>query len=130
MTMGILSWIVLGAIAGWVANKIAGGGEGIVMTIVVGIVLFILFTPESFGAASSLDLGAPASVTTTSKAFQGPERPTLETMGKETINLNLDKKRAPRMPPQVSEITGIGGHHSENVIRTDETSVRLLAPWQ
>lgn len=38
MAMGILSWIVLGAIAGWVANMIAGGGEGIVMTIVVGIV--------------------------------------------------------------------------------------------
>lgn len=38
MAMGILSWIVLGAIAGYVANMIAGGGEGVVMTIVVGIV--------------------------------------------------------------------------------------------
>lgn len=38
MAMGLLSWIVLGAIAGWVANMIAGGGEGILMTIVVGIV--------------------------------------------------------------------------------------------
>jgi uncharacterized membrane protein YeaQ/YmgE (transglycosylase-associated protein family) len=36
--MGLLSWIVLGAIAGYVANLIAGGGEGVVMTIVVGIV--------------------------------------------------------------------------------------------
>ncbi len=38
MAMGILSWIVLGAIAGWIANMIMGGGEGILMTIVVGIV--------------------------------------------------------------------------------------------
>ena len=36
--MGLLSWIVLGAIAGWVANMIAGGGEGIILTIIVGIV--------------------------------------------------------------------------------------------
>jgi Transglycosylase associated protein. len=36
--MGILSWIVLGAIAGYVANMIAGGGEGVIMTIIVGIV--------------------------------------------------------------------------------------------
>jgi uncharacterized membrane protein YeaQ/YmgE (transglycosylase-associated protein family) len=38
MAMGILSWIVLGAIAGYVANMIVGGGEGVLMTIVVGIV--------------------------------------------------------------------------------------------
>jgi len=38
MAMGLLSWIVLGAIAGWVASKIAGGGEGLLMTIVIGIV--------------------------------------------------------------------------------------------
>lgn len=38
MAMGLLSWIVLGAIAGYVANMIAGGGEGVVMTIIVGIV--------------------------------------------------------------------------------------------
>ena len=38
MAMGLLSWIILGAIAGWVANLIAGGGEGVILTIVVGIV--------------------------------------------------------------------------------------------
>jgi uncharacterized membrane protein YeaQ/YmgE (transglycosylase-associated protein family) len=38
MAMGLLSWIVLGAIAGYVANMIAGGGEGVILTIVVGIV--------------------------------------------------------------------------------------------
>ena len=36
--MGILAWIVLGAIAGFVANMIAGGREGVVGTILLGIV--------------------------------------------------------------------------------------------
>lgn len=101
-----------------------------IMVIVVGIVLFTLFTPGSFGATSPLDFGAPASVTTPSESFKGPERPTLETMGKEPINLNLEKKHAVRMPSQANEITGIGGDRSENEIRADETIIHLLAPWQ
>jgi Transglycosylase associated protein. len=36
--MGIIAWIVLGAIAGFVANMIAGGGEGVIGTILLGIV--------------------------------------------------------------------------------------------
>ncbi len=36
--MGIISWIVLGAIAGFVANLIVGGREGIIGTILLGIV--------------------------------------------------------------------------------------------
>ena len=36
--MGIVSWIVLGAIAGYLANMIAGGSEGIIGTIVLGII--------------------------------------------------------------------------------------------
>jgi uncharacterized membrane protein YeaQ/YmgE (transglycosylase-associated protein family) len=36
--MGIIAWIVLGAIAGVVANLIMGGREGIIGTIVLGIV--------------------------------------------------------------------------------------------
>ncbi len=37
--MGILSWIILGLIAGWIAGLIMkGGGYGIVGDIVVGIV--------------------------------------------------------------------------------------------
>jgi uncharacterized membrane protein YeaQ/YmgE (transglycosylase-associated protein family) len=36
--VGIISWIVLGAIAGWLATLIAGGREGIVGTIALGIV--------------------------------------------------------------------------------------------
>jgi uncharacterized membrane protein YeaQ/YmgE (transglycosylase-associated protein family) len=52
--MGLLSWIVLGAIAGWVANMIAGGGEGILMTIVVGIVGGLL---GGFVATNLLHIG-------------------------------------------------------------------------
>ena len=36
--MGIIAWIVLGAIAGWITNMIMGGGEGVIMTIILGIV--------------------------------------------------------------------------------------------
>ena len=36
--MGIVAWIVLGAIAGWITNLIMGGGEGVIATIILGIV--------------------------------------------------------------------------------------------
>jgi uncharacterized membrane protein YeaQ/YmgE (transglycosylase-associated protein family) len=36
--MGIISWIVLGAIAGFVANMVVGGREGLIGTIILGIV--------------------------------------------------------------------------------------------
>ncbi|MGH7206488.1 MAG: hypothetical protein ACREI2_09805 [Nitrospiraceae bacterium] len=101
-----------------------------IMAMVVGIVLFTLFTPGSFGATSPRDFGASASVTTTSESFQGPERPPLETMGKEPIKLNLETKDARRMPSQVKDIPGIGGNRSANEIRADETIMHLLAPWQ
>ena len=36
--MGIIAWIVLGAIAGWITNLIMGGKEGVIATIILGIV--------------------------------------------------------------------------------------------
>jgi uncharacterized membrane protein YeaQ/YmgE (transglycosylase-associated protein family) len=36
--MGLLAWIVLGAIAGFLANMIAGGNEGVIGTIILGII--------------------------------------------------------------------------------------------
>ena len=36
--MGILAWIVLGAIAGFIANLIMGSREGLMMMVVLGIV--------------------------------------------------------------------------------------------
>ena len=36
--MGIIAWIVLGAIAGFITNMIMGGKEGIIGTIILGII--------------------------------------------------------------------------------------------
>ena len=36
--MGIIAWIVLGAIAGWITNLLMGGKEGVIATIILGIV--------------------------------------------------------------------------------------------
>ena len=36
--MGIVAWIVVGAIAGFITNMIMGGGEGLIGTILLGIV--------------------------------------------------------------------------------------------
>jgi uncharacterized membrane protein YeaQ/YmgE (transglycosylase-associated protein family) len=36
--VGIIAWIILGAIAGWITNMIMGGGEGVLLTIILGIV--------------------------------------------------------------------------------------------
>jgi uncharacterized membrane protein YeaQ/YmgE (transglycosylase-associated protein family) len=38
VAMGIIAWIVLGAIAGWITNMIMGGKEGVIATIILGIV--------------------------------------------------------------------------------------------
>ena len=36
--MGIIAWVVLGAIAGFLANLLVGGREGLIGTIILGIV--------------------------------------------------------------------------------------------
>jgi len=36
--VGIIAWIVLGAIAGWITNMIMGGKEGVIATVLLGIV--------------------------------------------------------------------------------------------
>ena len=41
-TVGIIAWIVLGAIAGWITNLIMGGKEGVIATILLGIVVAIV----------------------------------------------------------------------------------------
>ncbi len=40
--MGILLWIVFGAIVGWIASAVMGNREGLIMDIVFGIVGAIL----------------------------------------------------------------------------------------
>lgn len=36
--MGPLSWIVVGAIAGFIANKLMGSSDGLIMMVVLGVV--------------------------------------------------------------------------------------------
>jgi uncharacterized membrane protein YeaQ/YmgE (transglycosylase-associated protein family) len=36
--VGIVAWIVVGAIAGFITNLIMGGGEGVIGTILLGII--------------------------------------------------------------------------------------------
>jgi uncharacterized membrane protein YeaQ/YmgE (transglycosylase-associated protein family) len=52
--MGFLSWIVVGAIAGWLASQIMGSREGLLMMVVLGIVGGLL---GGFVAASVLKVG-------------------------------------------------------------------------
>lgn len=40
--MGILLWIVFGAIVGWIASAFMGNNEGLVMDIIVGIIGAVL----------------------------------------------------------------------------------------
>ncbi len=36
--MGIILWIIFGALAGWIASSLMGTGKGLLMDIVIGIV--------------------------------------------------------------------------------------------
>jgi uncharacterized membrane protein YeaQ/YmgE (transglycosylase-associated protein family) len=56
--MGLVAWIVIGAIAGFIANYVMRGGFGMAMTLVLGIVgaviagylsNVVLNNPEPFG---------------------------------------------------------------------------------
>jgi uncharacterized membrane protein YeaQ/YmgE (transglycosylase-associated protein family) len=38
VAVGIIAWILLGAIAGWITNLLMGGKEGVIATIILGIV--------------------------------------------------------------------------------------------
>ena len=53
--MGFFSWIVVGAIAGFIANQIMGSREGLLLMIVLGIVGGIV---GGFVAASVLKIGS------------------------------------------------------------------------
>lgn len=54
--MGILSWIVVGLIAGWLAGQVmTGGGYGLIGDIIIGVVGGLL---GGFIATSLLHIGA------------------------------------------------------------------------
>ena len=52
--MGIVAWIVVGAIAGFLANQVMGSREGLVMMVVLGIVGGLV---GGFVATSILKIG-------------------------------------------------------------------------
>ncbi len=70
--MGILSWVVVGLVAGWLAGLvIRGGGYGLAGDIIIGIIGALV---GGFLAASVLGLGDPISginPTTVIVAFLG-----------------------------------------------------------
>ena len=53
--MGWLAWIVVGAIAGFLANQVMGTREGLIMMVILGIVGGLL---GGFVAASVLKIGS------------------------------------------------------------------------
>jgi uncharacterized membrane protein YeaQ/YmgE (transglycosylase-associated protein family) len=57
--MGIITWIVLGAIAGFIATMLTGNREGIVMTIILGIVGAVV---GGFLAGAFLNLKDPTGI--------------------------------------------------------------------
>jgi len=53
--MGIIAWIVVGAIAGFLANQVMGSRDGLVMMVVLGIVGGLV---GGFVATSILKMGS------------------------------------------------------------------------
>jgi len=56
--MSILSWIVVGLIAGWLAGKVMGSGYGLIGDIIIGVVGGLL---GGWIATSLLHIGAEVS---------------------------------------------------------------------
>jgi uncharacterized membrane protein YeaQ/YmgE (transglycosylase-associated protein family) len=59
--MGFIAWIVVGAIAGFLASKLMGTSEGLVMMVVLGIVGalvggFIASTVLKIGSVDGIDI--------------------------------------------------------------------------
>lgn len=59
--MGFIAWIIVGAIAGFLANQLTGSHEGLIMTIVLGIVGglvggYVATSVLKVGSVNALDL--------------------------------------------------------------------------
>jgi uncharacterized membrane protein YeaQ/YmgE (transglycosylase-associated protein family) len=57
--MGFIAWIVVGAIAGFLANRLMGSHQGLLMTVVLGIVGALV---GGFVAASILKAGSVSGI--------------------------------------------------------------------
>ena len=53
--MGLIAWIVVGAIAGFLANQVMGSREGLIMMVILGIVGGLI---GGFVATSLLKIGS------------------------------------------------------------------------
>ncbi len=61
--MGFIAWIVVGAIAGFLASKIMGSDEGLLLMVVLGIVGglvggFVASTVFHMGAVDGINIGS------------------------------------------------------------------------
>ncbi len=56
--MSILAWIIIGAVAGWLASLIIGGGGGLIGSIIIGVIGALVG-----GWLSTSILGLPYDVT-------------------------------------------------------------------
>ena len=60
--MGLLSWIILGLIAGFIADALMGGGFGLIGSIILGIVGAVvggyLASAMGFGDVTGLNIGS------------------------------------------------------------------------
>ncbi len=56
--MSILAWIIIGAVAGWLANLLIGGGGGLIGSIIIGVIGALVG-----GWLSTSILGLPYDVT-------------------------------------------------------------------
>jgi uncharacterized membrane protein YeaQ/YmgE (transglycosylase-associated protein family) len=61
--MGWVAWIVVGAIAGWLASKLVGSSEGLLMLVVYGIIGGLL---GGWVAANVFHIGSMTSIDVTS----------------------------------------------------------------
>ena len=53
--MGLIAWIIVGAIAGFIANRVMGSSDGVVMTVILGILGGLV---GGFLAANVLKVGS------------------------------------------------------------------------
>ncbi|HEX5240682.1 MAG TPA: GlsB/YeaQ/YmgE family stress response membrane protein [Candidatus Limnocylindrales bacterium] len=53
--MGLIAWIIVGAIAGFIANRVMGSSDGVLMTVILGILGGLV---GGFLAANVLKVGS------------------------------------------------------------------------
>lgn len=67
--MGVLAWIVIGLVAGWIASRVVGSRRGLIGKLVIGLVgstiggfvfskLNIAVVPDFWGALITASIGA------------------------------------------------------------------------